>query len=603
MSSDLTELQNTRFGRRRMLGMIGIGAVGLASAALIGCGDDDDDDDGGAPAATAAPGGTTAPGATAAPTEAAGIVTGADSGDPVVSGAPTQGGTYTTASIDLRQHDMHTALGSTVWHVVGEKVLEIDTHTGAVVAHVADEWEAVDPEGLELRLHIRPDVFIADKPPWNGRQWTAEDVAWNLERMAGFTADKEGIAESAFQRSSMVQNIASAEAVDELTVKITLSAPNSAFFNGLVENRTPMMPREMVDIGFTDPSVMAGIGAYTVEQIEEGVSNRYERNPSYFRAPEPHFDKFQQLIIPDRASQLAAFIAGEIDLFGNVQTHELSALQAAVPDALYYFWVDSNWPHYRPNMAFEPFRDFRVRKGMQLATDVAALGDGYYGPGWGYQAALLADYPEGWKADKVKTLPGYNPDTKEADIAEGAKMLSAAGFPNGAGVDWEMLYPDLSAASYLEENAIRFQGQMGDVFPDMKISLRGIADFASYSEAQSSSNFDGVSYVITATPDIVLEAISQFHTTGSRNYGEFSEPELDAILDEAIQETDNATRTEMMDGFQKKWVEEWQPLQVFYARPARQMVQARVGGYHLASGTWHGYADITKTSRFWQVDK
>ena len=166
---------------------------------------------------------------------------------------------------------------------------------------------------------------MQDVPPWSGRQWTAEEVAWNLERMAGFTADAEGIAPSAFQRSSMVQNIASAEAVDELTVKITLSAPNSAFFNGLVENRTPMMPREMVDIGFTDPNVMAGIGD---------------------------------------------------------------------------------------------------------------------------------------------------------------------------------------------------------------------------SEAQSSSNFDGVSYVITATPDVVLEAISQFHTTGSRNYGEFSEPELDAILDAAIQGSDNATRTE-----------------------------------------------------------
>lgn len=138
-------------------------------------------------------------------------------------------------------------------------------------------------------------------------------------------------------------------------------------------------------------------------------------------------------------------------------------------------------------------------------------------------------------------------------------------------------------------------------FPEMVISLRGIADFASYSEAQSSSNFDGVSYVITATPDVVLEAISQFHTTGSRNYGEFSEPELDAILDAAIQETDLVARAEMMDNFQQRFVEEWQPLQVFFARPQRIMMQGNIGGFETTAGTWYGYASITKTNRWYYV--
>ena len=604
MSSDLTELQNTRFGRRRMLGMIGVGAVGLASAALIGCGDDDDDDGGTAATATAASGGTAAAGgATAAPTEAAGGVTGAETGIPVVAGDPKPGGTYTIVGNDLRQHDMHTALGNTVWHTLSEKALEIDTMTGEILPMLAEQWEVVDDTGLNLQLKIRPDIFIADVPPWNGRQWTAEDVAWNLERMAGFTADAEGIAVSAFQRSSMVQNITSAEAVDDLTVKITLSEPNSAFFNGLTENRTPMMPREMVDIGFTDPNVMAGPGPFKVESIEEGVRRSYIRNDLYFREGEPYFDRFETLIIPDRAAQLAAFIAGEIQQLSGLQSHELDALRSAAPDANYYTWVGSNWCHFRPNMAFEPFRDFRVRKGMQLATDPAAIGDGFYGEGWGHQAVMHPAYPEGWKADKVQSLPGYNPATTEQDIAEGLKMLAAAGFPEGAGIDFEMLYPKLSGAgSFLEENAIRQQGQWDENFPEMKISLRGISDFASYSEAQSASNFDGVNYVITATPDVVLEAISQFHTTGSRNYGEFSEPELDAILDAAIQELDVPTRTEMMDNFQKRWFEEWQPLQVLYVLPNRTMMQGNIGGFETTAGAWYGYATNTKAGRWYYVD-
>ena len=397
---------------------------------------------------------------------------------------------------------------------------------------------------------------------------------------------KTSIAKSAFQRASMVQSLEKAEAIDDLTVKITLSAPNSAFFNGLTGNRTPMMPREMVDIGFDDPTKMAGPGAFQLDEFVEGVKTTYTRNDNYFRAGEPYFDRFEQVILPDRAATIAAFISGEVHQLANLQSHELEAVRAAKPDANYYHWVDSNWTHYRPNMAYAPFTDFRVRKGMMLATDVAALGDGYYGDGWGYQASLLAGYPEAWKPDKVRTLPGYNPDTKAQDRAEGVKMLAAAGFPGGAGIEFEMLYPDLAAASYLEENALRFQSQMTETFPDMVIPLRGIADFAAYSQAQSPGNFGGVTYVITATPDAVIEAISQFRTEGSRNYGDFSEPVLDDILDRAIGELDIDARTDLLDEFQRRFVEEWQPLQVFLARPFRTMMQGDIGGYEQTAGTW-----------------
>ena len=56
----------------------------------------------------------------------------------MVQGTVKQGGTYTIPGNNLRQHDMHTALGSTVWHVISDKVLEIDTMTG-------------DDRGLHLR--------------------------------------------------------------------------------------------------------------------------------------------------------------------------------------------------------------------------------------------------------------------------------------------------------------------------------------------------------------------------------------------------------------------------------------------------------------------
>jgi peptide/nickel transport system substrate-binding protein len=420
-----------------------------------------------------------------------------------------------------------------------------------------------------------------------------------MNRMIGSTADAEGIPLSSFQRASMLEGMDRAEAVDDAIVKVTMARPNSAFFNGLTENRMPMMPREMVDVGFDDPLKMAGVGAFQMDEFVDGAKMTYKKVPNYFRANEPYFDKFEQLVIPDRSATITAFISGQVQSIGALQNHELTTLKAAKPDANYYTWVDSNWMHFRPNMSYAPFADFRVRKAMMLATDHAALGDGYWGEGWGYQAALHPGFPEAWKSDKVKTLPGYNPETKEADRAEAVKMMEAAGYANGAGIEFETLYVEVIGDT--KENAIRFQEQMMQVFPEMKVTVKGYPDLASYSKPQAESDFRGVSYIITATPDIVLEAISQFHSKGSRNYGKFSEPVLDDILDRAQVELDGNARTQLMDEFQTKFMEEWQPLIVFYARPARTMLQGDIGGFDTTAGTWFGYGGLTKIPRWYYV--
>jgi ABC-type transport system substrate-binding protein len=66
----------------------------------------------------------------------------------------------------------------------------------------------------------------------------------------------------------MVQNITKAEAVDKYTVKVTLSAPNSSLFAGVSENRTVLMPKEMDDIGFSDPMKLGGMGPYQISEFK-----------------------------------------------------------------------------------------------------------------------------------------------------------------------------------------------------------------------------------------------------------------------------------------------------------------------------------------------
>ena len=76
---------------------------------------------------------------------------------------------------------------------------------------------------------------------------------------------------------------------------------------------------------------------------------------------------------------------------------------------------------------------------------------------------------------------------------------------------------------------------------------------------------------------------------------------LDDIFDRAIGELGIDARTDLLDEFQRRFVEEWQPLQVFFARPFRTMMQGDIGGYEETAGTWYGYASLTKAHRWYYV--
>ncbi len=577
-----------RVSRRSVLEGIGVGALGLAGAALLGCGGTKSGGDAG----TSAGGGLGAnqPKGTGLPLTA-----------PVVQGKEKAGGTFTEhTTSSYTQHDPHTALATNIWHVIGDKGLEPDPQTAAIRPHVLTSWEVSDPTTLVFK--VKPGIKIHNMAPWNGREFTAEDVAWNLERIGGLYADKLKTPLASFQRASMVANIAKAQAVDPTTVKVTLSKPNSSFFNGLMDTRVPFAPKEMDDIGWNDPLKMGGIGPFQISEWVKDQKMNYKKSSTYFRPNEPHFDAFNWSIIPDRASAVAAFISGQTNMISAVNQLEIDQIKKSKPDANLYAWVDSNWHHFRPSTEYGPFKDLRVRKAIQLGIDYAQIMDGFFGAGWGYQAALSPGYPEGWKPEKVKSLAGYNPDTKAADRAEAQKMLAAAGFPNGKGIDFQIIFQNTSGTAY-PENTQRFQAQMGSVFPEMKITLKPYADNASFSVPQAKGEFQMVSYVITASPDSVIEMQSQYYTGGSRNYGHFSDKNLDAMVDKAQVELKTDARNAIMEDFQNKFINDWVPMYVLGAQPARVMTQGNVGGFDTTAGLWYGYSATTKACRWFFVDK
>lgn len=584
---------STKLTRRSVLEGMGVGALGLAGAALLGCGSANNAGSAGQTAGT-------------------GNVAGATSGGglpitaPVVQGKPRYGGVWTTSLTTTPvQFDSHTALGSIVWHKgVSERTLEPDPITGAIKPHVATSWEVADPAGTTLIFKIHPKLFVHNIAPFNGRQFTAEDLAWNFERIGGLYSERLKIPLSSFQRATMVQSITRAQAVDPLTVKVTLSKPNSAFFNGLMENRVPLMPREMDDIGFTDPLKMGGIGAYQVSEWVKDQRTAFKKNPRYgeFRSGEPYFDEFREIVVPDTAAQQSAFISKQTQSVSVDTPDTLAVVSKARPEANLYAWVDGNWDYFRPSLLFEPFKDFRVRKALSLAIDYQAMNDTFYGPGWAYTAVLSPGFAEAWKPDKVKTLPGYNPATKAQDRAEANRLMAAAGYPNGKGIDFSILYNNSGGVTYVTTFTTVLQGQLNSVFPDMKVRQGGV-DAGTFPVPLAAGKFDMVGYTNTVVPDAVLEMTSQYHSQGSRNYGRGNFPAIDSLVERALAELNVQNRTKLLDEFQQRFMDEWMLSFVVNAKPVRRMLQGDIGGYEKWAGFWMQYSSNAQVGRWYYVDK
>jgi ABC-type transport system substrate-binding protein len=205
----------------------------------------------------------------------------------------------------------------------------------------------------------------------------------------------------------------------------------------------------------------------------------------------------------------------------------------------------------------------------------------------------------------VKSLAGYNPATKDKDRADAAKLLLAAGFPNGKGLDFVLDFANTAPSA--GANATRFQSQMQQVFPDMTMKVIEV-DLPTLAREQAAGVCQMVSNVVTANPDAVPEITAQYRTIapggyGYGNYGNFSNKDLDALIKKAQAELDNNARARLLDQFQQQWIDDWRPLIALHANPVFELVQGDVGGYEKSAGTWHGYGDWTRIREWFYVTK
>ncbi|HIK43644.1 MAG TPA: peptide ABC transporter substrate-binding protein [Leptolyngbyaceae cyanobacterium M65_K2018_010] len=300
-----------------------------------------------------------------------------------------------------------------------------------------EENGGVSADGNEVIWTLRDDVTWAD-----GEPLTAEDVVFTFE----FIRNPEVAAATA----QYYESVATVEAIDDRTVKITFKAPNPAWAVPFTGQTGLILPRHIfADYnGLNARDALAnlqpvGTGPYQVVGFEPGTVI-FEPNANYWDG-KPAFKRVELLggIAPYAAAR-DVLQAGTADFAHNLQV-EAKALQELETNAqghittLFGAQVERIMLNFAnpfarteegerssPQVPHPYFSDWRVRQAINLAVDRDTIAKELYGP-TGQPTAQLLVAPTAYQVPEI---------TYEYNLAKAKALLDEAGWvdTNGDGI-------------------------------------------------------------------------------------------------------------------------------------------------------------------------
>ena len=321
--------------------------------------------------------------------------------------------------------------------VLGYKLLF--QHNQFRKGYLAGSWEFLDQN--TFIVHLRKGIHWQDISPVNGREFTAHDVAYHFHRLWGLNS---GLTPSPdHSRVPAYKNLLSVTAVDRYTVifKWRIPNPELIMMSLLAPNPSQVCEaREAVEEwgDLNDWHHAIGTGPFILKDFVSSESATLIKNPNYWghdeRYPQnklPYVDAVKFLIVPDNNEAFALMRAGKIDLLTPVSLQDAQSMQKTNPEILQFPIPFPTCISLDPRIDKKPFDDIRVRKAMQMAINLQAIGIDYFrGKVDPYPAALSSrnmergGFPyEEWPQD-LKEEYAFNP-------ALAKKLLVDAGYPNG----------------------------------------------------------------------------------------------------------------------------------------------------------------------------
>jgi oligopeptide transport system substrate-binding protein len=403
-----------------------------------------------------------------------------------------------------------------------------------LVADLAGSWD-ISPDGTVYTFHLRPTARFQD-----GRAVVAQDVIYSWERAAApatnsdtvltYLGDIVGMAD---MHSGKAQHISGLKALDDHTLQVTIDAAKPYFLFKLTMPVAFVLDQKNVASGPNWYRTPNGTGPYKLSRWDSFKLMVYDANPYYYLgAP-----AIPQIVVElNTGIGIDMYESGEIDMTGVSSTDVARVLDPADPlhaDLVSGVSMCTNYVTF--DVSKPPFDDIKVRQAFSMAFDRQKFID-------------VVDNGVGIPADGLypPSLPGFNPnlkglpyDPKQAQLLLAQSkyggpqglppiVFTSEGIGNTAG-------PDVAAMAQMWEQNLGVKITIENLEPDKFYDL--------LNSGQHGQIFLGGWCADYPDPENFADVL--FHTGAQQNLGNYSNPALDAILDQARGEQDVTKRIQL----------------------------------------------------------
>jgi peptide/nickel transport system substrate-binding protein len=402
---------------------------------------------------------------------------------------------------------------------VYETLLRYDERAHRFVPELATSWQKIDDRTYEFQL--RSGVTFH-----NGDPFTADDVVATIQYIIDPSVR--------LRHKDLFEWVEKVEKTGPMTVRITAKTPfpteltmiayQFSIFDGKVLNALP----NKADYGRTAP---IATGPYKVLSLDQTkmVMERFDGYWDKTKISSPHPKRVIVRPIPDRQTQIAEFLTGNVELIRDVpaqMARDLASTPDTVVDArhngmLMYITLDALGRSDNKVMT-----DQRVRKAFMMAIDRKELAKTVI-PGGEIADILDAICIKAvFGCDSTTSPPAYDPDGAK-------KLLAEAGYPDGFDMEFDVHEPVLEIGEAISGmlRKVGIRASVRSLPITLYVRLRGEGKFTAFLGIRP----------VSALPD--MTDLCDFFFDGNRDY--WNDPEIKAAQQDGNGEFDSEKRVEI----------------------------------------------------------
>jgi peptide/nickel transport system substrate-binding protein len=432
-----------------------------------------------------------------------------------------QAGAQTTLRIGLAEDpdildptQARTYVGRIVFASFCDKLFDIDEKLN-IVPQLALSHET-SPDGKEVTIKLRPGVKFHD-----GEAFDAEAAKFSLERHLNFPTSF---------RKSEISAIDHIDVVDPLTIKLALKEPYSPLIAQLTDRAGMMVsPKAAKEAG--DKFGLKPVCAGPYKFVERVPQDRIvvEKFQDYWNKDEVFIDRIVYLPIVDATVRVANLKSGGLDLIERVLATDIKDVRAdpklklSTALELGYYTVTFNVGSDKSKGPLS--QSEKVRQALDLAIDREAINqvvfNGEFVPGNQWVNPEHSYYQ--------KSFPIH-----ARDLARAKSLLKEAGVTGRVAVDFMV-----PKGAETEAVAQVIQSMAAEAGFDMNIR---VTEFATSLKQAEAGEYQAFLYRWSGRIDPDGNVYPFLKKGAPLNYSGYSNPETDALLEQARTISDLAQR-------------------------------------------------------------